>query len=100
MQLLHVNETASITIIFSSLLLYAAGSSILNAVGKDMKKNIVRSVPLFIVHAIVCFILIKRMHPENGEALMNVYLTILIFYFMITTISLLFRVIYIFISQN
>ena len=100
MQLFQVNETASITIIFSSLLLYAAGSSILNAVGKNMKKNIVRSIPLFILHAIICYVMIKRMHPENGEALMNVYLTILIFYLMITTISVLFRAIYILISEN
>jgi uncharacterized membrane protein len=100
MQLLKSNEQASITIIFSSLLLFAAGSSILNATGAFMKKHLLRSIPMFIVHAILSYLLIKRLQPEHGEALMNVYLTILIFYMMITTISVVFKAVHVLMSRN
>ena len=88
------NKQAAVTLVFSSLLLYAAGSSILNAIGKFMIRNLARSIPIFIVHAVLCFIMVKQFKPENGEALMNVYITILIFYLVITTLSIVFKAIY------
>jgi hypothetical protein len=100
MQFFKANEQASITIIFSSLLLFAAGSSILNATGKFMKKHLLRSIPMFIAHAVISFMLIKRLKPDNGEALMNVYLTILIFYMMITTLSIVFKAVHILMTRN
>ncbi|MEZ5009864.1 MAG: hypothetical protein R2728_05675 [Chitinophagales bacterium] len=98
--LLNVEKGISVILILGSFLLFAAGNPVLNAVRANMAKSLMWSLPIFIVHSIVTYLLFSWVGPDNEIAIKRVFSVIVIFYIMATMLSVMFRLIYRMFSEN
>ena len=98
--LLNLSDNISLILALGSFLLFAAGNPILNAIKEGLLQNLMWSLPLFVVHAILTYSLLNLIGSENEIAMKRVFSTIVIFYIMATVLSIFFRAIYQYISEN
>lgn len=83
----------------ASLLLFAVMNPVLNALRPGMRRSLAISAILFAGHAALCFLLLSRVSPPEMAGGRQLFGAIIVFYFMGTAMSVLFRGIYTLLSR-
>jgi len=85
---------------YIALLLFSFMSAVLNAMRANLLKNMAISIPIFIAHAFLCYFLLMKVQDRGMDANLQLFMAILIFYAMATMLGVLFRSIYILLSEH
>ncbi|MCP4121583.1 MAG: hypothetical protein GY751_07500 [Bacteroidetes bacterium] len=83
---------------YIALLLFSFMSAVINAMRANLLKNMAISVPLYIAHAYLCYLLLMKVQDRGMDATLQLFMAILVFYVMATILGILFRSIYVYIA--
>lgn len=96
----NLGKEMSSYLVLASFLLWATGNPILNVVSESLRKNLAYSFPIFIAHAVLVYMSMELIQPEFHTNMKKIFSSIVVFYLMITTLSIFFRAIYKYMEEN
>jgi len=85
---------------YVALLLFSFMNAVLNAMRADILKNMAISIPIYLAHAFLCYLLLMKVQDRGIDSNLQIFMAILVFYIMAIMLGILFRSIYILLSEH